>query len=65
MSMDVIVVGLLVVPPVLVGIVGWFAARLSARDEQRSEALLDAQRAGFARLGAETRAPERDERRAA
>jgi hypothetical protein len=64
-SIDVIVVALLVLPPLLVGIVGWFAARLSARDERRSEALLDAQRAGFARLGADPDSPVVDDRRAA
>jgi hypothetical protein len=63
--MDLIVVGMLVLPPVLVGIVGWFAGRLSARDERRSEALLDAQRAGFARLGTKPEETTGQERRAA
>jgi Tfp pilus assembly protein PilX len=63
--MEVIVVALLVLPPVLVGIVGWSAARLGAREERRSEALLDAQRAGYARLGTEEAAAAVRDRRAA
>jgi hypothetical protein len=64
-SMELLVVGLLVLPPVLVGIVGWCAARLSARDERRHDLGLERQRAGYARLGDEPESPIVQDRRAA
>jgi hypothetical protein len=64
-SIELIVVGMLVLPPVAVGVVGWFATRLSARDERRSEQILEAQRAGYARLGSEPETPVVHDRRAA
>jgi hypothetical protein len=63
--MEVIVVGLLVVPPVLVGIVGWCAARLSARDERRHDLMPDRRRAGYAKLRPEADEPVAEDRRAA
>jgi hypothetical protein len=63
--MELVVVGMLVLPPVAVGVVGWFAARLSARDERRSELILEAQRVGYSRLGAEPETPAVHDRRAA
>lgn len=65
MSVELIVVGMLVLPPVVVGVVGWFGVRLSARDERRSELILEAQRAGYARLGDEPEKPVAHDRRAA
>lgn len=65
MSVEVFVVGLLVLPPVLVGIVGWCAARISARDERRHDLGLDRQREGYARLGSDPESPIVQDRRAA
>ena len=67
MSMELIVVGMLVLPPVMVGVVGWCAARLSARDERRHDLGLGKQRVGYARLGPpeDSDQPIAEDRRAA
>jgi len=63
--MDVIVVAMLVLPPVLVGIVGWCAARIGARHDHCSNLRLDTQRVGYRRLSGEREQPAGEDRRAA
>ena len=63
--MELIVVGLLVVPPVLVGIFGWAAAKLGSRADRITDRHIAEQRAALARLGREPRPAPHASRRAA
>lgn len=68
-GMEVLVIALLVVPPILVGVVGWAAARVGARSERRAELGLGrrrvGQRAAYTRMRSEPGAEPEPEHRAA
>jgi hypothetical protein len=65
LGIEAIVVAMLVLPPVLVGVVGWCAGRLSARDERRHDLGIGKQRVGYAKLGSAPDQPIAEDRRAA
>ena len=52
-------------PPVLVGIVGWCAARIGSRHDRRSHSGLRTLRVGYRRLSVEREEPAVEDRRAA
>jgi hypothetical protein len=55
--MEVLVICLLVLPPIVVGVVGWAAGRIGTRAERRAELLAHRQRAGYARVAGDPDAP--------